>query len=132
MPTTILLTGTTAPTNFSINDITIYALTRNPDSSRAKVLVQRNLGAIRLVKGDLNDAVAFVKEIPEKTTSVFYLGIPDFRNSEKKESQIKSLINTPIADGVEHIVLTIVDCHGADSDTNDSAVLRFKKNADIE
>ncbi|RFU32665.1 hypothetical protein B7463_g3655, partial [Scytalidium lignicola] len=144
MPSSILVTGATGnqggavikallnSPNFSSSDITIYALTRNPDSPGAKALVEKDSKAIRLLKGDLSDPVAIFKGAPDTINSVFCVTIPNFSGAEKEEVQSKAFIDAAVENGVEHFVLTSVDRHGADSDTNDTNVPHFKSKANVE
>jgi len=144
MPNTILVTGATGKQgsavikalldspDFSGSDITIFALTRNPDSAGAKALVEKDPKAIKLLKGDLDDCTAIFRDAPEKINSVFCVTIPDMRTGLKEEAQSKALIDTAIENNVEHFVLTSVDRHGKDSDMNDTNVPHFKTKAAIE
>jgi len=118
-----------------ISDISIYALTRNPESGGAKALVAKAPERITLVKGNLDDCDALFKAAAKPIKGVFCVSIPVMgpgSKSDAEEVQGKALVDAALKNGVETFVYTSVDRHGADSETQDTDIPHFISKAHIE
>jgi len=113
-------------------DITIFALTRHPDSASAKSLALKAPENIKLVKGDLNDSSSIFKEVGKSVQAVFFVTVPEFglwRESDGEEVKGKALVDAALQNGVKHIVFTSVD---RGPDQTDTDVPHFIRKAKIE
>jgi uncharacterized protein YbjT (DUF2867 family) len=113
-------------------DITIFALTRHPDSASAKSLALKAPEKIKVVKGDLNDSSSIFKEVGAPVQAVFLVTLPEFglwRESDGEEVKGKALVDAALQNGVKHIVFTSVD---RGPDQTDTDVPHFISKAKIE
>lgn len=135
----ILVTGATgkqgsAAVNALIadsSDITVFALTRNPESKGAKALAAKS-EKIRVVKGDLNDVESIFSSLNVLggVDGVFSVqpALGGGANAESEVRQGKALIDYSIKNNVSHFVYTSVDRHG-ESPTN---IPHFKTKYEVE
>jgi uncharacterized protein YbjT (DUF2867 family) len=116
-------------------DITIFALTRNPESGSAKALISKAPEKIKLIRGDLNDSSAIFSAAAVPIQGVFCISIPPLGPGSKADSEevnSKALVDAALDHGVKHFVFTSVDRHGSDSESNDTDVPSFIAKSRIE
>jgi len=117
-----------------ISDISILAVTRNPESRGAKALTAKS-DRIKLVKGDLDDCDSIFRAAGVPIKAVFGVSMPvmgPWAKPHAEEVQGKALVDVALAHGVEHFVFTSVERHGSDSDTNPTDVPHFASKFNIE
>jgi len=144
MSNTILITGATGKQGGATvdallaaagsSDLTIFALTRNPESPAAEKLTRKS-DKIRLLKGDQNDCHAIFETSPQPIKSVFCVTTPNMglvNRGASEEERGTALIDASIKHGVEHFVFTSVDRHGKDSDNDPTNIPHFISKANIE
>lgn len=118
-----------------ISDISIFALTRNPESGGSKSLVAKAPERITLIKGNLDECDAIFKAASKPIKGVFSVSMPAMSPGSKadaEELQSKALVDAALKHGVETFVYTSVDRHGADSETQDTDIPHFISKAHIE
>jgi uncharacterized protein YbjT (DUF2867 family) len=118
-----------------ISDISIFALTRNPESGGSKSLVAKAPERITLIKGNLDDCDAIFKAASKPIKGVFSVSMPAMGPGSKgdvEEVQGKALVDAALEHGVETFVYTSVDRHGADSEIQDTDIPHFISKAHIE
>jgi uncharacterized protein YbjT (DUF2867 family) len=109
--------------------IEILALTRKPDSSKAKSLASKP--NVTIIQGDTTDASAiFAKTGPVDGVFLVSTAIP-WRASAEEEQALPP-IDASIAHGVKHIVFTSIDRGGAASDQTPTSVGHFAAKYRIE
>lgn len=119
MSHTIVVTGATGKQGSAVlqalvdhqssspKDLTIYAVTRNPDSSTARALKAKSKD-VRLLNGDLALPAELVHAIPKVANSSWSTYI--LSNPGKREvAEAIGLIDEAIKAGVQHIVYSSVD-----------------------
>jgi len=109
--------------------IEILALTRKPDSSKAKSLASKP--NVTIIQGDTADAsTIFAKTGPVDGVFLVSVAIPWKASAEEK--QALPPIDASIAHGVKHIVFTSIDRGGAASDQMPTSVGHFAAKYRIE
>ncbi|KAI9667966.1 MAG: hypothetical protein M1821_000786 [Bathelium mastoideum] len=115
--------------------IQILALTRNVDSTQAKVLAAKS-DSVTLVKGDLSDCDAVFAQRDGPIHTVFSVQVNVFGSPQKTQEEVvlaKSLIDAAIANKVQHIVQASGDRGGAErSEWDETPVPHFATKFQIE
>ena len=93
--------------SFSPQDYSIYALTRDTNSSSAQRLASHS-SAVKLVQGTFNDASTAFKNLPTKPWGVFVLTMP----GKNEELEGKRFVDGAVDAGAKHIVFTSVERNG--------------------
>src|SRR5947208_14184827 len=134
MPKTLLITGATGKQGGAVIDallslpetdeFDIYALTRDPKSTRATKLAAKS-PSIKILQGDLNDPNILV------TLGIHFWGIFSVQadygggaTAESGERQAKALVDGALQHGVEQFVYSSVD-RGRNSDNDPTVVPQF-------
>jgi uncharacterized protein YbjT (DUF2867 family) len=113
----------------SSTPIEILALTRKPDSTKAKFLASKP--NVTIIQGDTTDSSAiFAKTGPVDGVFLVSVAIP-WRGSAEEEQALPP-IDASIAHGVKHIVFTSIDRGGAASDHTPTHVGHFAAKYRIE
>ena len=115
------------------SNLTIYALTRDPNSGSAAALAKKSSN-IKLVQGNLDDVPAIFKSIDTQIHRVFSIQAPPGQGQslDAEEIQGKALVDGALANGVTHFVYTSVDRHGARSPENPTHVPHFITKHNVE
>ncbi|MCJ1440980.1 MAG: hypothetical protein MMC23_001466 [Stictis urceolatum] len=113
--------------SFSPSAYTIFAVTRNPESSSAKKLAAKS-PAIKLVQGDLKDAPGIFKALPSKPWGVY--GMTGLGKNEAAEGI--ALVDEAVKAGSSHFVFSSVDRGGANDGNIASNVPHFITKHKIE
>jgi len=111
--------------------VTIYAVSRKPDSPSTQGLVSK-LQNVKVLQGDFSNPVKLVDSIPAESKSswsLFMISNPG--NNEVAEAT--ALIDAAISAGVSHIVYSSVDhCSSTTADTCTSTVVHWQTKHTIE
>lgn len=139
MPKTILIFGATgkqggavlrallAHPSFSPTSYTILAATRNVDSPSSQRLSALS-PAIKLVKGDINDAVGTFKAMSTKPWGVYTMTMPGKHETE----QGISIVDEVVKAGAQHFVFSSVDRGEAEGRNSATTVPHFITKHNIE
>jgi uncharacterized protein YbjT (DUF2867 family) len=109
----------------------IVALTRNPESAKAKALVAAHPGIVSLVGGDLKDAAAVFASsdlAPGGVDALYLFTMP----GTPEDTIGRAWVDAALAHGVKQIVLSTVDRGGPDSWEKQTGVKHFDQKRDVE
>ena len=109
----------------SRTEFDIFALTRDPNSTKAKRLAGKS-SAIKLIRGNLDNPEAVFAAVEVPVWGVFSVQVPlgGGATPEKEERQAKALVNAALIHDVKHFVYTSVD-RGRNSDSDPTEVPQF-------
>ena len=142
MSHTIVVTGATGKQGGSVlralldhrssspTDLTIYAVTRTPDSPAARALTSR-YPQVRLLKGNLAAPADLVRAIPAASKSSWSIYIVS-NPGEREVLEATALIDAAIGAGVSHIVYSSVDRGASNGGNNPSPVHHWQSKHEIE
>lgn len=110
----------------------ILALTRNPDTPRAKALIAAHPGAVELIQGDNADPKPIFASKPKGSIDGVFV-VTTVGGKVPEEKQAIPLIDAAAEHGVKHIVFTSVDRGGDDASwTNPTEIQHFQAKHNVE
>ncbi|KAH8890259.1 NAD(P)-binding protein [Thozetella sp. PMI_491] len=112
-------------------NLRILALTRNPDSPKAKALAKAHKDVIELVRGDASEPEPILSSQPKGSIDGLFIVTSPGKVDEEK--QAIPLIDAAVAHGVSHIVFSSVERGGDEKSwTNPTDIKHFYQKHNIE